>query len=65
MTPQERAAYVVETNRLAQANHQRALAMFDLVFPPWRWWRWHREHQAVNATMREVRQRMAHLKEQP
>lgn len=56
MSPKERFEYAQETHRMALANHDRALALYDLIWP-WRWHKWFREHRAIRATMREVERR--------
>jgi hypothetical protein len=61
MTHEERVAYAAETVRLAESNHKRALALWDLIFPPWRWPKWYRESRAVKAGIRETRKRRAYL----
>jgi len=41
-------------HRAALENHERALAMYDLIFPPWRWRKWWHEYRAVNKQHREI-----------
>jgi hypothetical protein len=64
MTPAELHAYTLETQVMAEENHRRALAMYDLIFPPWRWRRWYREYKAVKAVIRETRRRNEFTRQQ-
>jgi len=63
VTAAEAVAYAQETHRLALAAHEKAVELYDYVFPPWRWPRWFRQHREVQAMIRNVQERRAVLHE--
>ena len=40
----------------AEESHRMALAMWDLIFPPWRWPRWFRQYREVKRRLKQSRE---------
>lgn len=59
MTTDELLKYMDETARLARENQDRAMSLYDYIFPPWRWRKWWRIHREVERGIAETQRRRA------